>query len=181
MSYFQSEPMNIVWEEENSGIPSNDNEAVGQSKVDTEPTSSFNPSTIQITSTTQMDNESLPNDCDVSVNKLTKPHTSLPSKDIKVQDFLKDLQLLQTQIQDFKQLIHDMKRIKDEIYSMVVQMDYYIDILLDIKEKSKTLPKLECINCRKEFCKCISKRDGSHLGEVAFPPSKKKKVTATNV
>ena len=74
-----------------------------------------------------------------------------------------------------------MKRIKDEIYSMVVHIDYHIDIVLDIKEESKTLPKLECINCEKEFCNCISKRDGSHLGEGAFPPSKKKKVTATNV
>ena len=178
MPYFQPEPMNIVYKEENSGIPSNDNEAVGQSKVDTEPTSSFNPSTIQVTFTSQMDNESLPNDCHVSMNK---PHTNLPPKVVKVQDFLKDLQLLQTQIQDFKQLINDMKRIKDQIYSMVVHMDYHIDILLDIKEESKTLPKLECINCGKEFCTCIPKRDGSHLGEVAFAPSKKKKVTATNV
>ena len=118
--------MNIVWEEENSGIPSNDNEAVGQSKVDTEPTSSFNPSTIQVTSTSQIDNESLPNDCDISMNK---PHTNLPPKDIKVQDFLKDLQLLQTQIQDLKQLINNIKRIKDQIYSMVVHMDYHIDII----------------------------------------------------
>ena len=89
-------------EEENSGIPSNKNEAVRQSKVDTEPTSSFNPSIIQVTSTSQMDNESLPNDCDVSMNKLKKPYTNLPPKEVKVQDFLKDLQLLQTQIQDFK-------------------------------------------------------------------------------
>ena len=81
--------MNIVWEEENGGIPSNDNKAVGQSKVDTEPTSTFNPSTIQVTSTSQVDNESLPTDCDVSMNK---PHTSLPTKGVKVQDFLKDLQ-----------------------------------------------------------------------------------------
>ena len=58
--FYQPEPMNIVWEEENSGIPSNDNGAAGQSKVDTGPTSSFNLSTIQITSTSQMDNESLP-------------------------------------------------------------------------------------------------------------------------
>ena len=64
---------------------------------------------------------------------------------------------------------------------MVLHMDYHIDMLLDIKEESKPLPKLECINCEKECCRCFSKRDGNHLGEVAFPPSKKKKVTATNV
>ena len=111
---------------------------------------------------------------------MNKPHTNLPPKEVKVQDFLINLQLLQTQIQDFKQLLSDMKRIKDEIYSMVLHMDYHIDMLLDMKEESK-LPKLECINCKKECCRCFSKRDGSHLGEVAFPPSKKKKVTATNV
>ena len=59
-TFYQPEPMNIVWEEDNSGIPSNDNGVVGQSKVDNEPTSSFNHPTIQVTSTSQMSNESLP-------------------------------------------------------------------------------------------------------------------------
>ena len=86
--------MNIAWEEENSGIPSNNNSAVGQSKVDTAPTSTFNPTTIHVTSTSQMDN-----DYDTSMNK---PHTNLPFKGVKVQDFLNDVLLLQTQIQDFK-------------------------------------------------------------------------------
>ena len=120
--------MNIVWEEEKSGIPSNDNSAVGQSKVDTAPTSPFNPSNIQVTSTSQMDN-----DYDTSMNK---PHTNLPPKGVKVQDFLNDVQLLQTQIHDFKQLLSDMKRIKDEIYSMVLHMDSHIHMLLDIKMKA---------------------------------------------
>ena len=116
------------------------------------------------------------NDYDTSMNK---PHTNLPPKGVKVQDFLNDVQLLQTQIQDFKQLLSDMKRTKGEIYSMVLHMDYHIDMLLDIKESK--LSKLECINYEKECCRCFSKRNGNHLGEVAFPPSKRKKVTATNV
>ena len=173
--FYMPEPMNIEWEEENTNIPSNNNEADWHSKVDTEPTS---PSTIQVTSTSQMDNKSIPNDCTVS---LTKPHTNEPPKEVKIQDHLKDFQLLHTKVQDFKQLLRDMKRIKDEIYSMVLHLDFHIDILLDIKKEHKGLPKLECIKCKQEFCNGISKRDGSHLGEVAFPPSKKKKVTATNV
>ena len=59
---------------------------------------------------------------------MNEPHTNLPPKEVKVEDFLKELQLLQTQIQDFKQLINDMKRIKSQIYSMVLLMDYHIDI-----------------------------------------------------
>ena len=101
--------MNIVWEEEYTVILSSNNGIVGQSKVDNEPTYSFNHHTIHVTSTSQINNES--NDCDVSVNK---PHTNLPPKEVKVQDFLTEFQLLQTQIQDFKQLINDMKRIKDQ-------------------------------------------------------------------
>ena len=111
---------------------------------------------------------------------LTEPHTNEPSKEIKIQDCLKEFQLFHTQVQDFKQLLKDMKRIKDEIYSMVLHLDVHIDILLDIKEEHKDLPKLECIKCEQEFCNCSSKRDGSHLWEVALPPSKKKKATATN-
>ena len=64
---------------------------------------------------------------------------------------------------------------------MVLHMDYDVDMLMDIKKESKILPKLEYINCGKEFCNCTSKRDGNHLGEKALPPFKKKKVTATNV
>ena len=171
--FYMPEPMNIEWEEENTSIPSNNNKADGHTKVETEPTST---STIQVTSTSQMDDKSIPNGCTVS---LTKPHTNGPPKEVKLQDCLKDFQLLHTQVQDFKQLLREMKRIKDEIYAMVLHLDF--DILLDVKEEHKDLPKLECIKCKQEFCNCISKRDGSHLGEVAYPPSKKKKVTATNV
>ena len=180
--FYYSDPINIVWQEENSGIPSNDNRVTEQPKVDTEPTSSDQP-TIQVTSTSQMmHNETYPSDdCDVSMNK---PCTSLPLKEVKVKDFLKELQLLQRQMQDFKQLINDMKRIKNQIYDMLPHMHYHIDTLLDIKNASKILQKLECISCGKKFVSCTnftSKNDGNHLGEVALPPSKKKKVTATYV
>ena len=128
--FYIPEPMNIEWEEENN------NEADGHSKDDTEPTST---STIQVTSTSQMDEKSIPNDCTVS---LTEPNTNGPPKEVKIQDCLKDFQLLHTQVQDFKQLLKDMKRIKDEIYSMVLHLDFHIDILLDIKEEHKDLPKI---------------------------------------
>ena len=85
--------MNIEWEEENN------NEADGCSKDDKKPTST---STIQITSTSQMDKESIPNNCTVS---LTEPHTNGPPKEVKIQDCLKDFQLLHTQVQDYKQLL----------------------------------------------------------------------------
>ena len=52
--FYYPESMNIVWEEENSGIPSNDNEVTVQSKVYIEPTSSSDQPTIQVTSTSQM-------------------------------------------------------------------------------------------------------------------------------
>ena len=160
--------MNIEWKEENN------NEADGCSKDDTKPTST---STIQVTSTSQMDEESIPNNCTVS---LTEPQTNGPPKEVKIRHCLKDFQLLHTQVQDFKKLLKDMKKIKDEIYSMVLHLDFHIDILLDIKEEHNDLPKLECIKCKQEFCNCTSKRDGSHLGEVALPPCKRNKVTATN-
>ena len=86
-----------------------------------------------------MDDKSIPNNCTVS---LTKPHTNGPPNEVKIQDCLKDFQLLHTQVQGFKQLLRDMKRIKDEIYSMVLHLDFHIDILLDIKEEHKDLPKL---------------------------------------
>ena len=170
------EPMNIEWEEENN-TPSSNNETDGPSRSDTEPTST---STIQVASTSQMDDKTFPNNY---TGSLTKPHTNEPPTEIKIQDCLNDFQLLHSQVQDFKQLLKDMKRIKDEIYAMVLHLDFHIDILLDIKEEHKDLkdiPKLECIKCKQEFCKCFSKRDGSHLGEVALPPCKKKKVTNTN-
>ena len=165
--FYIPEPMNIEWEEEKN------NEAVGCSTDDTKLSST---STIQVTSTS-MDEETVPNNCTVP---LTKPHTNGPPKEVKIQDCLKEFQSLHTQVQDFKKLLKDMKRIKDEIYSMVLHLDFHIDILLDIKGEHKDMPKLECIKCKKEFCNCFPKRDGSHLGEVAFPPCKKKKVTDTN-
>ena len=163
--FYIPEPMNIEWEEENN------NEADGCSKDDTKPIST---STIQVTSTS-MDEESIPNNCTVSQ---TEPHTNGPPKEVKIQDCLKDFQLLHTQVQDFKKLLKDMKRIKDD--SMVLHSDFHIDTLLDIKEEHKDMPKLECVKCKQEFCNCFSKRDGSHLQEVAFPPCKKKKVTDKN-
>ena len=75
--FYMPEAMNIEWEEENTSIPSNNNETDGHSRIDTEPTST---STIQVTSTSQMDDKSIPNDFTLS---LTKPHTNEPSKEIK--------------------------------------------------------------------------------------------------
>ena len=57
--FYMPEPMNIEWEEENTNIPSSNNEADGLCKDDTEPTST---STIQVTSTSQMDDKSISND-----------------------------------------------------------------------------------------------------------------------
>ena len=127
------EPMHIIWEEENGGIPSNDNEVAVQSKVDTEPMSSLDQPTIWVTSTSQMmHNETqLSDDCVVSMNK---PCASLPTKEVKVKDFVKELQ---TQMQDFKQLISEMRRIKNQIYNMVLHMVYHIDMLINIKNENK--------------------------------------------
>ena len=166
--FYIPEPMNIEWEEENN-TPSSTNETDGPSRSDTEPTST---STIQVTSTSQMDDKTFPNNY---TGSLTKPHTNEPPTETKIQDCLNDFQVLHSQVQDFKQLLKDMKKIKDEIYAMVLHLDFHIDILLDIKEEHKDLPKLECIKCKQEFCKCFSKRDGSHLGEVALPPCKKRR------
>ena len=112
---------------------------------------------------------------------MNKHCASLTTKEVKVKDFLKETQLLQTQMQDFKQLISDIRRIKNQIYDMVLHMDYHIDMLMDIKNESKILLILECISCGKEFCNCTSKRDGNHLGENALPPVKKKKPASTDV
>ena len=55
--------MHIVWEEENSEIPTNDSEATVQSKDDTEPTSSLDQPQV-------MHDKTHPsNDCTVSMNK----------------------------------------------------------------------------------------------------------------
>ena len=125
--FYYPEPMNIVWEEKN--------EVTVQSKVDTEPTSSSDQPTIQVTSTSQMmHNETQKSDdCVVSMNKLC---VSLTTKEVKVKGFLKELQLLQTQIQVFKQLISEMRRIKNQICNMVLHMDYHTDMLIDIKNES---------------------------------------------
>ena len=164
--FYIPEPMNIEWEEEKT------NGAGGCSKDDIHPSST---STIQATSTS-MDEVPIPNS---STNSLTN-HTNGPPKKAKIQDCIKEFKSLHTQVQDFKKLLKDMKRIKDEIYSMVLHLDFHIDILLETKGEHKDMPKLECIRCKKEFCNCFPKRDGSHLGEVAFPPCKKKKVIYTN-
>ena len=127
-------------------------------------------STIQVTSTS-MDEETIPSNCTVP---LTKPHTNGAPKEVKIQDCLKEFQSLHTQVQDFKKLLKDMKRIKDEIYSMVLHLDFHIDILLDTKGEHKDMPKLECIKCKKEFCNCFPKRDGSHLGGGSFSTMQEK-------
>ena len=185
MSYFTTkepviyypEPMHIVWEKENGEILSNESEVTVQSQVKTEPTPSDHP-TIKVTSEVIQDETQPSHECIVSMNK---PHTNLTTKEDEVKDFLKEPQILQIQIQDFKQLITEMRSIKNQIYDMVQHMDYHIDMLIDIKGVSNKVPKLECIICGNEFCNCSSNRDCTHLVEIVLPLFKKKKVTSTNM
>ena len=148
--FYIPEPMNIEWEEEKT------NGAGGCSKDDIQPSST---STIQATSTS-MDEVPIPNNSTVSLTN----HTNGPPKKAKIQDCLKEFQSLHTQVQDFKKLLKDMKRIKDEIYSMVLHLDFHIDILLDIKGEHKDMPKLECINVKRNFVIVFQREMAAILG-----------------
>ena len=61
---------------------------------------------------------------------MNKPCTSVTIKEDEVKDFHKELQI---QMQDFKQLISEMRNIKNQIYDKVQHINYHIDMLLDIK------------------------------------------------
>ena len=146
MSYFTTddpviyypEPMHSEWEKEDGEILSNESEVTVQSQVKTEPKPSSDQPAIKVTSQVIHDETQPSEECIVSMNK---PCTSITAEEDELKDFHKELQILQIQMQDFKELIS----IKNKIYDMVQHMVYHIDMLMDIKTVNNKLPKLECI------------------------------------